>query len=90
MSLMFDVNFIVIFITFLSFRVTFAKVKSVATTGWEKSAVRVRVASIRELDPVTRILQEHGCRLGILEYLIRVYNRCSQPLAKGEGSTFFF
>lgn len=74
---------------FLSFRVTFAKVKSVATTGWEKSGVRVRVASIRELDPVTRILQEHGCRLGILEYLIRVYNRCSQPLAKGEGSTFF-
>lgn len=69
---------------------TFAKVKSVATTGWEKSGVRVRVASIRELDPVIRILQEHGCRLGILEYLIRVYNRCSQPLAKGEGSTFFF
>ncbi len=67
---------------------TFAKAKGVATTGWEKSGIRVRVASIRELDPVTRILQEHGCRLGILEYLIRVYNRCSQPLARREGSNF--
>ena len=53
--------------------------RSVATLGWEKEKSGARARSNLE-DPATSALQENGCRLAILEYLIRVNNRCSQPL----------
>jgi len=59
-------------------RAKVVRARSVATLGWEKmekSGARLR--SNRE-DPATSALQENGCRLAILEYLIRVHNRCSQ------------
>eukprot|EP00435_Cladocopium_sp_Y103_P025835 s691_g6.t1 len=62
-------------------RAKVVRARSVATLGWdkmEKSGARVRGSNLREVDPATFALQENGCRLAILEYLIRVHNRCSQ------------
>jgi len=53
-----------------------SRARSLTVLSWDKTGARQRVKG--EVDQATSLLQAKGCRLAILEYLIRVANGCSR------------